>query len=155
MRIYEDAAKEYSRRISQGEYIRPEVLNTSTVLDVLEMPLYQENIKACIEEQLETRAMVIDLINKAKNSGKYIAENRHTIDSVIEIGLMDSPLDFTVEFAKVLNKESKFPNSIRTYIRQLGMKAYKMTIEELIRESDPEMKELYNEKERNIRSRKN
>lgn len=153
MRIYEDAAKEYSRRISQGEYIRPKVLNTATVLDVLEMPLYQENIKACIEEQQETRVMVIDVINKAKNSGKHIAEKRHTIDRVTDIGLMNSPLDFTVEFAKVLNKESKFPNSIRTYIKQLGMKAYKMTIEELIRESDPEIKELYDEKERNIRNR--
>lgn len=138
-----DSLLEYSRRILSKEYVFPEVLRDKKVADVLIMPDFVSILSAFVKEQKEKRASVLEAIAELKKQGKSVDENRPTIDRVIEFGLMDNAGDFAVEFAKVLNRQSKHPAAIRLYIRQLGMKAYNATIEKLIRDENPDMAELY------------
>lgn len=125
------AAIEYNRRIGANEFTSPEALRDKSVYDVLIMPEFAAILTAYINEQVETRT---------KN--KRVAENRPTIDRVMDLGLMNDPGDFAVEFAKVLNHQSKHPAKIRLYIHQLGMKAYNATIEKFICDANPDMAEL-------------
>lgn len=136
------AAIEYNRRINANEFTYPEALRDKSVYDVLIMPEFSAILKAYINEQVDTRIKVLETIAKLKEQGKRVAENRPTIDRVIELGLMDDHGNFAVEFAKVLNHQSKYPAEIRLYIKQLGMKAYNATIEKFICDANPDMDEL-------------
>lgn len=122
------AAIEYNRRINANEFTYPEALRDKSVYDVLIMPEFAAILMAYINEQVETRTNVLETIAELKKQNKRVAENRPTIDRVMGLGLMNDPGDFAVEFAKVLNHQSKHPAEIRLYIHQLGMKAYNATI---------------------------
>lgn len=137
------ATIEYSRRLYKGEYVGPERLDGKTVFDVLDMPEYITNLAAYMNEQKMTRDAVLQQRKKIIEAGKFPApENRPCIDRVIELGLMESANDFAFEFAKVLNRTSEHPQEIREYIRQLGMRAYQLTIEQFICDANPDMAEL-------------
>ena len=136
------AAIEYNRRIGANEFTYPEALRDKSVYDVLIMPEFSAILTTYINEQAETRTKVLDTIAKLKEQGKRVAKNRPTIDRVIDLGLMNDPGDFAVEFARVLNHQSKHPAVIRLYIKQLGMKAYNATIEKFICDVNPDMAEL-------------
>lgn len=137
------ASFEYNRRMKAGEFKHPEILKGKQVLDVLELPEFIANMGAYMNEQKMTREAVLQQRQKIIKAGKYPApEKRPCIDRVIELGLMKNAEDFTVEFAKVLNKQSKHPAEIRAYIMQLGMMAYKLTIEQLVNQANPDMAEL-------------
>lgn len=135
------AAIEYNRRINAKEFTYPEALRDKSVYDVLIMPEFATILTAYINEQVETRKKVLETIAKLKEQGKRVAENRPTIDRVMDLGLMNAG-DFAVEFARVLNHQSKYPSAIRLYIHQLGMKAYNATMEKLICDANPDMAEL-------------
>lgn len=136
------AAIEYNRRINANEFTYPEALRDKSVYDVLIMPEFSAILTAYINEQVETRTKVLETIAKLKEQGKRVAENRPTIDRVMDLGLMKDPGDFAVEFARVLNHQSKHQAAIRLYIHQLGMKAYNATIEKFICDANPDMAEL-------------
>lgn len=137
------ASLEYNRRLKAGEFKCPEALQGKQVLDVLELPEFIATMGAYMNEQKMTREAVLQQRKKIIESGKYPApEKRPCIDRVIELGLMKNAEDFTVEFAKVLNKQSKHPAEIRAYIMQLGTRAYKLTVEQLISQANPDMAEL-------------
>lgn len=137
------ASIEYNRRLNKGEYVKPEKLDGKSVSDVLKMQEFITNLAAFINEQKMTREAVLQQRKKIIEAGKYPApEKRPCIDRVIESGLMKSATDFGVEFEKVLNRTSEHPQAIREYIRQLGMRAYQLTIEQFICEANPDMDEL-------------
>lgn len=137
------ASIEYNRRLRNGEYVKPEKLNGKTVFDVLDMPEYTTNLAAYMNEQKMTRDAVLQQRKKIIEAGKFPApEKRPCIDRVIEMGLMENAEDFTLEYAKVLNGVSEHPQEIREYIRQLGLRAYQLTIEQIICEVNPDMAEL-------------
>lgn len=136
------ALLEYRRRIRTGEFVEPEKLKGKRVEDVLKMPEFINVLTSFIDEQMEMRKQVLRTIEELKNEGKRVAEKRPTIDRVIELGLMENPGDFAVEFARVMDKESKHPRDIRDYIRQLGMKAYITTIDQLIVAANVDLAEL-------------
>lgn len=137
------AALEYNRRIRERAFTMPESLKDKTIMDVLISPEFETHLTALINEQVETRQQVLRTIAELKKKGKVVAENRPTIDRVIDTGLMDNAGDFAVEFARVLNKVSEYPRDIRDYIEQLGKKAYEKTICQLINDANPDMAELY------------
>lgn len=138
----EKATIEYNRRIGANEFTYPEALRDKSVYDVLIMPEFLTNLTAYVNEQVETRTKVLETIAELKKQNKRVAENRPTIDRVMDLGLMNDPGDFAVEFAKVLNHQSEHPAGIRLYIGQLGMKAYNATIEKFICDANPDMAEL-------------
>lgn len=147
----EKAAIEYNRRIRAREFSNPEILTDKSIGDVLIMPEFVAILKAYIAEQIETRKQVLKTIEALKQKGKKVPEKRPTIDRVLDLGLMDAGT-FAVEFAKVLNKESKYPVVIRDYIRQLGMKAYNATLEKFICDANPDMAELQKQATSNRKS---
>ena len=138
----ENAAQEYARRLRSHDFRYPEILVNKTVADVLMMSDFVEIMTDCINEQKEARMTVLSLVEKAKEQGKKVAENRPTIDRVLELGLLDDTGKFVVEFAKVLNKQSEHKAAIREYIRQLGMLAYGRTIEKIICDANPDLRKL-------------
>lgn len=137
------ASIEYNRRLSMGQFKYPEILKDKQVFDVLKMPEFVANIGAFMNEQKMTREAVLQQRQKIVESGKFPApEKRPCIDRVIELGLLMNAEDFTLEFAKVLSRTSEHPKEIREYIRQLGMRAYKLTVEQFICKENPDMAEL-------------
>lgn len=138
----EKAAIEYNRKLKENDYVAPEKLQGKSVFDVLTMDEFFNTMKTCIGEQLQLRQAFLDACEKMKKEGKRVPVSREPIDRVRECGLMDVG-EFILEYAKVLNKQSKQPREIRDYVSQLGRKAYVMTVEKMIQESDPEMKKLF------------
>lgn len=137
------ASIEYNRRLANGKFKMPEILKDKKVLDVLDMPEFVANMGAFINEQKMTREAVLQQRQKIIESGKFPApEKRPCIDRVIELGLLKNADDFTLEFAKVLNGTSEHPAEIRTYIRQLGNRAYQLTVEQFICKENPDMAAL-------------
>lgn len=137
------AWQEYNRRIREKAFKMPTSLKGASVMGVLMLPEFETHLTALINEQVMTRQQVLKTIAELKKKGKVVAENRPTIDRVIETGLMANAGDFAVEFAHVLDKVSKQPRDIRDYIEQLGKKAYEKTIHQLINDANPDMAELY------------
>lgn len=137
------ATIEYNRRLNTGEYVIPQKLDGKTVFDILEMPEFKTNLGAFINEQLMTRNAVLQQRKKIIESGKHPApEKRPCVDRIIELGLMHDTDSFAEEFLKVINRSSKYPAAIREYVRQLGMRAYRLTVEQFICEENPDMAEL-------------
>lgn len=137
------AALEYNRRIRERAFTTPKSLKDKTIMDVLISPEFEMHLAALINEQMETRKQVLKTIDALKEKGKVVAENRPTIDRVIETGLMYNVGDFAVEFVRVLNKVSEYPRDIRDYIEQLGKRAYEKTTCQFINDANPDMAELY------------
>lgn len=137
------ASIEYNRRLVMGQFKAPKILKDKQILDVLDMPEFVANMGAFINEQKMTREAVLQQRKKIIESGKFPApEKRPCIDRVMELGLLKNADDFTLEFAKVLTHQSEYPAEIRLYIQQLGMRAYNLTIEQLICKENPDMAEL-------------
>lgn len=137
------ASIEYNKRLSKGQFKAPEILKDKQILDVLDMPEFVANMGAFINEQKMTREAVLQQRKKIIESGKFPApEKRPCIDRVMELGLLKNADDFTLEFAKVLTHQSEYPAEIRLYIQQLGMRAYNLTIEQLICKENPDMAAL-------------
>lgn len=132
------AAIEYERRIRMNDFKQPE----SLVFDVLIMPEFATELSALINEQVTLRTQVKEAIADIISKGKKVAENRPTIDRVMDLGLMDDAGEFAVEFARVLNHQSKHPANVRLYVQQLGMKAYNSTLDKLICEANPDLAEM-------------
>ena len=138
------ALLEYNRRYECGDFVKPEILDGKSVFDVLVMPEFEIIMVDCIKEQTELRKGYLQAIEELKKKGKYVPPtNRPVIDRVQESGLLADAGTFIVEFANVLSKSSKQPKEIRDYVKQLGMRAYNMTVEKFICEADPKMAKLY------------
>lgn len=139
----QQAYAEYKRRIAAHDFKDPKKLIGKTFFAVLLMPEFATNLTACIDEQVKTREQVKKAIAEIRKKGKRVADTRTDLDRLIEMGLMVDAGDFAVEFANVIAKESKLPNSLREYVRELGMRAYNMTIHQFIREANPDLDDLY------------
>lgn len=136
------AAIEYNRRLVNREFKEPEALCGKSRYDLMITPEFETILTAYINEQVETRTKVLETIAELKKQNKRVAENRPTIDRVMELGIMNDPGEFAVAFVDVEDNQSKYPAEIRLYIHQLGMKAYNATIEKFICDANPDMAEL-------------
>lgn len=139
----QQAYAEYKRRIAAHDFKDPEELKGKTLFAVLLMSEFETNMTACIDEQVKAREQVKKAIAEIRKQGKRVADSRTNLDRLIEMGLMADAGDFAVEFAKVIAKESKLPNKLREYVRELGMRAYNMTIHQFIRKANPDLDDLY------------
>lgn len=137
------AYAEYKRRIAAHDFKDPEELKDKTLFAVLLMPEFETNMTACIDEQVKTREQAKKTIAEIRKQGKRVADNRNDLDRLIEMGLMANVGDFSVEFAKVIAKESQLTNTLREYVHELGMRAYNMTIHQFIRKANPDLDDLY------------
>lgn len=139
----QQAYAEYKRRIAAHDFKDPEELNGKTQFDLLLMPEFATNLNACIDEQVAARTQAKKAVAELRKQGKRVADTRTDIDRVMEMGLMDDAGNFAVEFANVLAKKSKLPNTLREYVNELGMRAYNMTIHQFIRNANPDLADLY------------
>lgn len=110
-----------------------------SVIDVVALPKYQENLAAYWTAQKEDRKAVkasFDAMRKAGGTKGYHLP-AHVIDKLFDLSVED----FSVAFVEVLYKTSNRPASERQYIYQLGMQAYSLTVSQIVVEEFPELKE--------------
>lgn len=110
-----------------------------SVIDVVALPKYQENLAAYWTAQKEDRKAVrasFDAMRKAGGAKGYKVP-AHVIDKLFDLSVED----FSVAFVEVLYKTSNRSASERQYIYQLGMQAYSLTVAQIVVEEFPELKE--------------
>lgn len=96
------------------------------VIDIIQMPQFENNIEACIKELFSTRAKILD-----ENPG--IQFKRGPIERLQEKKVF-GPKALAVLYAKVLDKTidiNEYPSTLRTFIKGIGDEAFHRTCIEL------------------------
>lgn len=96
------------------------------VIDVIQMPQFENNIEACINELFSTRAKILD-----ENPG--IQFKRGPIERLQEKKVF-GPKALAVLYAKVLDKTidiNEYPSTLRTFIKGLCDEAFHRTVEQI------------------------
>ena len=108
-------------------------LRGKTILDVMGMNLFQENLASYWIQQKKQRNAMIE-------SYKAIAKPipAHPIDSVMTL----TTEQLTKEYMQILNKSSERPASQRLYISQLCKQAYSLTCAQIISKEMPELEDV-------------
>lgn len=143
MKSNEDMKKE-----SRNKIYSCKALQGKTIMDVVAMPRFSENLAAYWQAQKADREAIrssYDAMHKLGGVKGYKIP-AHVIDDLINLSVDD----IAVEFAKVLCGGSKRNASERKYIRQIGLQAYNLTIAQIVVEEFPELEpELLPKKETN------
>lgn len=114
-------------------------LANKSVIDVVALPKFQENLAAYWVSQQEERKVArasFEAMRKAGGAKGYKVP-AHVIDKLMGLSVED----FSVAFVEVLYKTSKRPAGERLYIYQLGMQAYSLTVSQIVVEEYPELEE--------------
>jgi len=116
-------------------------LEGKTVLDVLEMPEFAENLGKYFEAQKsEWHAARESLAAQRKIAGtNRLRLPAHTLDKLV--GWSTEML--RQEFVAVVQKTSKQPYAVREYVGQLGMQAYNVTVANFVIAEFPDTKDFF------------
>lgn len=115
-------------------------LQGKSILDVIAMPRFAENLAAYWTAQKEDRAAIrksYDAMHKAGGARGYKIP-AHPIDDLLQL----TAEDLAVEFGKVIAGGSKHNAAERRYIRQIGQQAYNLTIAQYVIEEYPELEPI-------------
>lgn len=96
------------------------------VIDVIQMPQFEKNIKFLIEDLYLTRAKIM-------NENPYVQFKRGPIERLQEKKVF-GPKTLTALYAKVVDKTintSEYPSTLRTFIKGIGDEAFHRTYVEL------------------------
>ena len=114
-------------------------LRGKTILDVVELPRFVDNLAAYWKAQEEDRDTLYKWFETMRNVAKGYRVPAHVIDDLLEL----TTEELALEFASVLTKASQRPFAQRQYIRQIGMQAYNLTVIQYVCDEYPELeKEL-------------
>ncbi len=116
-------------------------LQDKSVLDIISMQRFGENLAAYMTAQREDRNAIRQSYEAMKKLGgaKGYKLPAHPIDDLMNLDVAA----FAQEYALVLNKTSKRPFSERRYIEQLGRQAYNLTIAQIVCEEYPELHDFF------------
>ena len=120
-------------------------LQGKSVMDVINLPLFAQNLTKYMECQFEDRKKTRDSYKamvKVGGSKKYKIP-AHPIDRVLGMDKMIDPQIFINEYAQVLSKVSTRSAEERNYIRQLGQQAWNKTVGDIVCDEFPELKEYF------------
>ena len=108
-----------------------------TIMDVVIMPRFRENLAAYWTEQCETRKTAIASYQAMHKLGgpKGYKLPAHPIDDLAQLSVDD----LAIEYAKVVAGGSTRNHAERLYIRQIGQQAYNLTIAQIVVEEYPEL----------------
>lgn len=114
-------------------------LQGKSIVDVVALPRFQENLAAYWTAQKEDRKAAQSSYEAMRKAGgaKGYRVPAHVIDRLTNL----TTEDLSVAFVEVLYKKSERTAAERTYIRQIGMQAYSLTIAQIVVEEYPELKE--------------
>lgn len=101
------------------------------VIDVIQMPQFENNIQACIKELYLTRTKIMD-------GSPYVRFKRGPIERLQEKNVF-GPKAFAALYAKVVDKTintSEYPSTLRTFIKGIGDEAFHRTYVELKQAED-------------------
>lgn len=96
------------------------------VIDVIQMPQFEKNIKFLIEDLYLTRAKIM-------NENPYVQFKRGPIERLQEKKVF-GPKTLAALYAKVVDKTintSEYPSTLRTFIKGIGDEAFHRTYAEL------------------------
>lgn len=96
------------------------------VIDVIQMPQFEKNIKFLIEDLYLTRAKIMD-------ENPYVQFKRGPIERLQEKKVF-GPKTLAALYAKVVDKTintSEYPSTLRTFIKGIGDEAFHRTYVEL------------------------
>ena len=96
------------------------------VIDVIQMPQFEKNIKFLIEDLYLTRAKIM-------NENPYVQFKRDSIERLQEKKVF-GPKTLAALYAKVVDKTintSEYPSTLRTFIKGIGDEAFHRTYVEL------------------------
>jgi hypothetical protein len=96
------------------------------VIDVIQMPQFEKNIKFLIEDLYLTRAKIM-------NENPYVQFKRGPIERLQEKKVF-GPKTLAALYAKVVDKTintSEYPSTLRTFIKGIGDEAFHRTYVEL------------------------
>lgn len=96
------------------------------VIDVIQMPQFEKNIKFLIEDLYLTRAKIM-------NENPYVQFKRGPIERLQEKKVF-GPKTLAALYAKVVDKTintSEYPSTLRTFIKGIGDEAFHKTYVEL------------------------
>ena len=123
-------------------------LQGKTIMDVVAMPRFSENLAAYWQAQKADRESIRSSYDAMHKLGgvKGYKNPAHVIDDLASLTVED----LAVEFAKVVAGGSTRNAAERKYIRQIGLQAYNLTIAQIVVEEFPELEpELLPEQETN------
>ena len=112
-------------------------LQGKTIIDIVAMPRFAENLAAYWTEQKETRKTAIASYQAMHKLGgpKGYKLPAHVIDKLVDLSVED----LAVEYAKVVAGGSTRNSAERKYIRQIGQQAYNLTVAQYVVEEYPEL----------------
>lgn len=112
-------------------------LQGKTVMDVVAMPRFSENLAAYWQAQKADREAIRRSYDAMHKLGgvKGFKIPAHVIDDIINLSVDD----IAVEYGKVLCGRCTRNAAERKYIRQIGQQAYNLTIAQIIVEEFPEL----------------
>lgn len=96
------------------------------VIDIIQMPQFENNIEACIKELYLTRTKIMN-----EHSG--VQFKRGPIERLQEKKVFN-PKALAALYAKVLDKDidtSEYPSVLRTFIKELCDEAFHRTVEQI------------------------
>lgn len=113
-----------------------------TILDVIGMPQYLDNLSAYMVAQREDRKQIKSSYEAMKKVGgaKGYKLPAHPIDRVINM----TAKEFAREYSKiVVGGVSMRSAAERKYIRQLGQQAYNLTVAQIVCKEFPELHDYF------------
>ena len=120
-------------------------LKDKSILDVINLPLFVDNLTKYMECQFEDRKKTRDSYKamvKLGGSEKYKLP-AHVIDRVLGTEKMTAPQDFVNMFAEVVVGMSKRSSEERHYIQQLGQQAWNKTVGDIVCDEFPELTDYF------------
>ena len=116
-------------------------LQGKTVLDVVGMPKFRENLagywNAQVEDRKDTQKSYAAMYKMGTPKGFKLPS--HVIDRLMDLSVED----MVTEFAAILGRVSTRPHAEREYIRQLGQQAYNLTIAQIVCDEFPELHDYF------------
>lgn len=116
-------------------------LQGKTVLDVVGMPKFRENLAGYWTAQKEDRKATKKSYGAMYKMGapKGYKLPSHVIDRLMDLSVED----MVTEFAAILGRVSTRPHVEREYIRQLGQQAYNLTVAQIVCDEFPELHDYF------------
>ena len=118
------------------------------VIDVIQMPQFEKNIKFLIEDLYLTRAKIM-------NENPYVQFKRGPIERLQEKKVF-GPKTLAALYAKVVDKTintSEYPSTLRTFIKGIGDEAFHRTYVEL-KQAEEGQKDIIKDEQSNKRDNK-
>ena len=127
------------KKLIQAKIRQCKALQGKTILDVVAMPRFSENLAAYWQAQKDDRDAIRKSYAAMRKAGgaKGYRIHAHPIDDLDTLSVEK----MAVEYGKVIAGGSTRNHAERLYIRQLGQQAYNLTVAQIVCDEFPELKD--------------